>query len=332
MATPDFIKAPLALFKAIFLPHPKARPVDLSGKVIVVTGATPGSIGYESAKTFANWGAQVCVTARSAQSVEVCLQQFQNDLPEALKKNICVKQMDLQSSQSVSEFVSWFNSKYQQLDVLLNNAGIYLDMLGQWTQEKQSEDGFEIHWRVNYLGSMQLTCELLPLLKKTANKSGEVRVIMVTSHMHDNCRNEEMFEGLKPYKSVKAYGRSKLALNHFAVHLHQKLHEQHKVKFICVHPGSIYTNLVSKGLEENPAVLALREKLAWIEKIILLSPQQGAQTQIMCATDSQIQSGGYYYRCARAAFAPTLKDRSAAEKLWQQSKEWLKSIQVDVEV
>lgn len=325
MATPGFIKAPVALSRALFLPHPKAKPVDLSGKVIIVTGATPGSIGFESASMFAHWGAQVCVTVRSQQNISRCKEAFGKVLSPQAASNIHVQQMDLQSSQSVSEFTSWFSNHYQQLDVLLNNAGIYLDMLGQWKQEQLSDDGFEKHWRVNYLGNLQVSCELLPLLKQSAAKTGEARVVMVSSHMHDNCSNEELFSGLQHYKSVKAYGRSKLALSHFSLYMHEQ--QQHNnIKFVCVHPGSIYTNLVNKGLEGNPTLLAVRDKLAWMEKAILLSPQQGAQTQIMCASDPHIQSGTYYYRCAPAAFAPTLNDRNVSEKLWQESKAWLENI------
>jgi len=322
MATPDFIKAPIALINNLFLPHPKAQQVDLSGKVILITGATEGAIGYESAKVLSSWGAEVCVTARTQENAQACLASLKKANPSAL---ISVYVLDLQNDKSVSDFSSWFTQRFDNLDVLLNNAGIYLDVLGQWKEPHLSEDGKEIHWRVNFLGSVQLTCELLPLLRKTAKAKGEARIINVSSHMHDNCQNEEMFSGLTPYKSVKAYGCSKLAINHFTFFLHKKIFVKHNIKVMCLHPGSIYTNLVEKGLAGNPKLLAVRSKLAWIEKLILLSPFEGAQTQVYCASAKDVKSGAYYRRCALAEPSKSLNEAGVSEKLWKESLEWLKS-------
>jgi len=323
VATPDFIKAPIALINNLLLPHPKAPKVDLSGKVIIITGASLGSIGFESALTFISWGAKVCVTARTKENADRCLQALKNKITS---DNIEAHALDLQNEKSVVEFSAWFKARYNRLDVLLNNAGIFLDVLGQWQEPHLSDDGFELHWRVNFLGSVQLTYELLPLLKKTAKEQGEARIVNVSSHMHDNCKNEEIFSGLAPYKSVKAYGRSKLALNHFTFFLHKKLFASDNVKTICLHPGSIYTNLVEKGLAGNPTLLTVRAKLAWIEKLILLNPIEGAQTQILCASSPDIKSGAYYRRCKVEKHSPSLDQPEIAEKLWQQSLVWLQSV------
>jgi NAD(P)-dependent dehydrogenase (short-subunit alcohol dehydrogenase family) len=340
VATPDFIKAPIALINNLILAHPKAKQVDLSGKTILVTGTTPGSIGFECAKTLLQWGATVCITARNERNVQRCIDSLKIELSAfdrvsidrvpidktSIDERLKGFELDLGNSISVSSFTTWFKAEYTSLDVLINNAGIYLDVLGQWSESKLSEDGKELHWRVNYLGSVQLTCELLPILNSTAKVKGEARIVNVSSHMHDNCLNQEMFTGLQPYKSVKAYGRSKLALNHFTFYLHEKLFKAHAVKAICLHPGSIYTNLVDKGLEGNPRLLAVRSKLSWIEKLILLSPQEGTQTQLLCASDPDVSSGSYYQRCVPAQIADTLYEQGVSEKLWQETKTWLKEV------
>ena len=46
----------------LFAPKPVAGTVDMSGRRVVVTGASRGSIGYETARTLASWGANVAVT------------------------------------------------------------------------------------------------------------------------------------------------------------------------------------------------------------------------------------------------------------------------------
>ena len=243
MATPDFIKAPIALVNNLLLPHPKATEVDLSTYSVLVTGATPGSIGFECAKTLLQWGARVCISARSKENVEKSICHLTKALGDS---NILLQEeqlkgfpLDLCDSDSVKHFSDRVKLEYSSLDVLINNAGIYLDVLGQWSEPKLSDDGQELHWRVNYLGSVQLTCELLSLLTNTAEKKGEARIVNVSSHMHDNCLSQEMFSGLQPYKSVKAYGRSKLALNHFSFYLHEQLFESKKIKR-CVYIQALF--------------------------------------------------------------------------------------------
>ena len=102
---------------------------------------------------------------------------------------------------------------------------------------------------------------------------------------------------------------------------------------MCLHPGSIYTNLVEKGLEGNPTLLAVRSKLSWIERLILLNPEEGAQTQLVCASKPDAFSGKYYRRCVPAQASKSLDEQGVKEKLWQETKAWLKeaSPQLDLD-
>ena len=90
---------------------------------------------------------------------------------------------------SVAALAAWVGSTTDRLDVLVNNAGIHLDLRSKWS-EPQLVDGHEIHWRTNYLGTAQLTRLLLPLLLATADEQGEARVVNVVSKLHDRGRNE----------------------------------------------------------------------------------------------------------------------------------------------
>ncbi|MBK8289489.1 MAG: SDR family NAD(P)-dependent oxidoreductase [Cellvibrionales bacterium] len=95
---------------------------------MIVTGCAPGSIGFETARTLADWGATVIVTTRS--TVEKTVQALR-----AVTTGGAVDghTLDLASADSVAAFVAWFEKKYAgQLDILVNNAGIHLDLLSQW--------------------------------------------------------------------------------------------------------------------------------------------------------------------------------------------------------
>src|SRR3954454_21534604 len=125
---------------------PRATPADLSGKVVVVTGATPGSLGAETARLLADWGADLVTTTRRGGS----------------------HPLDLTDGDSVRGFVSWYGATHDRLDVLVNNAGVHLDLMSHWKEPQRTADGYEVHWRTNYLGTMQLTHLLLPQLSSTA--------------------------------------------------------------------------------------------------------------------------------------------------------------------
>ncbi len=329
MATPDFIKAPIALVTNLLLPHPVAQKVDMSGKQVLVTGASLGSIGYESAKQLLQFGADVCVTARSEKSLTEILEALRQELNiGAEDKRLRGKTLDLAEVQSVQNFAQWFKSEFSRLDVLLNNAGIYFDVMGKWTEEKLSDDQEEIHWRVNFLGTMHLSFELMDLLLATSEKDADVRIVNVSSHMHDNCNNEEMFTGLKPYKSVKAYGRSKLGINHMSFFLHDALHGPKGIKIFCLHPGSVYTNLAHKGLEGQPLMQIMRSRFSMIERLILLNPYQGAQTQVHCAS-ADVEGGVYFRRCKAHEYSPELKDKQAQRQVFETLQGWFKKHQLD---
>jgi NAD(P)-dependent dehydrogenase (short-subunit alcohol dehydrogenase family) len=70
--------------------------------------------------------------------------------------------LDLNSFEAVRQFAKEFNSKYEKLDILVNNAAVMLNP----EKELKTEDGFEIHFGVNHLGHFLLTRLLLDKLVK----------------------------------------------------------------------------------------------------------------------------------------------------------------------
>ena len=73
---------------------------DLSGQVVVVTGANSG-IGYEAAKEFAHKGARTVLACRSMDKVQAALDQIKQEIPEAPAE---IMQLDLANIASVREF------------------------------------------------------------------------------------------------------------------------------------------------------------------------------------------------------------------------------------
>ena len=81
------------------------------------------------------------------------------------------------------------------------------------------------------------------------------------------------------------------------------------------------------GWQDEPRWLRRTKRLATpLAPLILLTPAQAAQTTIHCATDPHLEGGHYYERCARAEPAGDARDEAAAERLWEESDRWFRSL------
>ncbi|MCG8537433.1 MAG: SDR family NAD(P)-dependent oxidoreductase [Pseudomonadales bacterium] len=314
-----------AVTRALFSKYPMVPKTDLSGKNIIVTGASPGSVGYETAKTLAGWGAQVVVTARS--KIDVMVNGLKQDLAQQqLPANITGHPLDLTDTESVEQFAQWYQNTFNgKLDILINNAGVFVDMMGKWKEQHLSQDGYEVHWRTNYLGPMHLTHLLLPMLRQSAAETGEARIVFVASVVHERGSNQDLFQLTRPYNSWQAYGNSKLGLLHAAFELNRRFKQQN-IKSYVLHPGSIASNIAHKGLEGAKVFQTLLGIFSKLQALLMLTPQQGAQTQIYCATQSNAQAGKYYDRCEVASYNPHADNVKVSERLWQQTEQWVNNI------
>ncbi len=319
---PVMIKAGL---RALFTPYPMAPRQDMRGKNIIVTGASVGSIGYETAKTLAAWGANVVVTSRS--KVDSMVESLHNDLQnEGRPAQITGHTLDTTDPISVQSFVSWYHQTFNgKLDILINNAGIFSDIMGKWKQPHLSKDGYEIHWRTNYLGPMHLTHLLLPLLKKTAAENAEARVVFVASVVHEKGSNQDMLQQTRPYNSWQAYGNSKLAVVHSAFEMQRRFGPDN-IKTYVLHPGSIATNIAHKGLEGAKIFQTLLRMVSKLQMVLMLTPEQGAQTQIYCATQPHVKPG-YYDRSEAGKHNPDADVYQISKSLWDNTEQWVKSLQ-----
>ncbi len=301
---------------------PFADCVDMTGKTVLVTGCTPGSLGFATAKALAEWGAKVVITTRTNTSSVVAI------LQAALPANASITghELDLTQATSVASFVRWFAAQCDgRLDVLINNAGVHMDLLSQWKEPHLSDDGFEIQWRTNYLGTMQLTHLLLPLLQATAKKSGDARIVNVVSQLHSKGFNAGLFAPY-PYNSWVAYGMSKLALVHATFEMQRRFSAEH-VQAYCLHPGAVFTGVADKGLAGNPLLQAVRNLMAPLERLTLLTPEEGAQTSLLCASQADLAGGRYFQQCRpRVASAESLYV-AVATRLWDETAAWVQVFQ-----
>ncbi len=293
--------------------------MELEGKVAIVTGGYSG-IGLETTKALAEKGVKVIVPVRSLEKAEDSLSELEGDIEAAV--------MDLSDLKSVASFADTILENNDQLDFLINNAGIMAN------PETRVGPGWESQFGVNHMGHFALTISLMPLLKGTPG----TRVIALSSTAHKMSAirwDDIQFES--GYDKWQAYGQSKTANALFANALSRRLKESGGLAF-SVHPGGIFTPL-QRHLPQEEMVA-----LGWINedgsptelaKQGFKTPEQGCSTTLWAATSGLLEGkpGVYCEDCNISAptdpASPMARyfgveahacDDEAAERLWEISE------------
>jgi NAD(P)-dependent dehydrogenase (short-subunit alcohol dehydrogenase family) len=272
----------------------------MSGKVCMITGANSG-IGKVTARELARMGATVVMVCRDRNRGETAKTEIE---AETGSKQVDLMLADLASQKSIRQLAEEFQSKYDRLHVLVNNAGVSLG------QRQQAEGGLERTLAVNHLASFLLTNLLLELIKASA----PARIINVTSQLEAmGTINFEDLEAEKKYSETRVYAQSKLATVLFTYELARRL-KGTGVMVNCLHPGLIKSNF---GHESNFS-LRLFIKLA---RPFMLTPEKGAETSIYLASSPQVEnvSGKYFVKKQEKQSSKQSHDEATGRRLWEVS-------------
>ncbi|ELT94178.1 hypothetical protein CAPTEDRAFT_139374, partial [Capitella teleta] len=262
----------------------------LDGKVVIVTGANTG-IGKFTALDMARRGAKVYMACRSIERATAAANEIKETI-EIDDNKLLVRELDLGSLESVRAFVEKFKSEESKLDILINNAGTFMNPLSA------TKDGFEMQVGVNHLGHFVLTLLLIEPLKAAAPS----RVVQVSSSVHSFADalgfNQMMMKDFTEdtYSRMGSYGRSKLYNILFVQELAKRL-QGSGVTAYSVHPGAIYTE-IHKHMSPIPALqTAVDAFLKYGAWPFSKDTEHGAQTTICAAVDARLasESGKYYW-------------------------------------
>lgn len=284
--------------------------MSMQGNVVVVTGSNVG-IGLETAVGVAALGATTVLACRNQAKAEVAAREVTQ---RTWNDDVHVVPLDLADLASVRKAAEDILSRWDRVDVLVNNAG------GTWSQRAVTAQGFEYTFGVNHLGHFYLTNLLLDRLRAGAPS----RIVNVTSVGHHAAWGGLRFEDLqseKGYKAMEAYCRSKLANVLFTRQLAKRL-EGTGVTANAVHPGPVRSGFGMDGDLTGFMGFGMR-----LVRPFEISPRRGAKTSLHLATSPEVatKSGIYWVRSKPGHMSRQARDDEAAARLWQESERLLSS-------
>ena len=272
------------------LSHSLSGGAPFTRRTILVTGSTDG-IGKATALALARLGHQVLVHGRDPGRGEAVLRMIRRETGGTHPDLFTA---DLSTLEGVRGLAGAVTDRYDQLDVLVNNAGVYLP------ERVLTADGLETTFAVNLLAPFLLSNLLLQALRTAA----PARIVNVASGAHFDARRMD-WENLgtgQEYDGWGAYARSKLGVVLMTFASARRL-DPAQVTVNCLHPGVICTKLLHAAFPSYPCE----------------PPEAGARTSVYLATSPEVAgvTGKYFDGMREARPSRAAHDREAQERLME---------------
>lgn len=274
----------------------------MKGQVCMITGANAG-IGKETAMELARRQATVVMVARNQEKGEIARSEI---VASTGNEDVHLLLADLSSQEEIRKLADEFKKRFNRLNVLVNNAGVFL-----WDRQ-ESADGLEMTFATNHLGYYLTTLLLWDRLLAGA----PARVVNVSSDAHLSAKlNFEDLQNERTYSGFRVYAQSKLANVLFTYELDRRRNGA-DVTVNALHPGFIASNF---GRNNGGVVgFFMRNVTPWFAR----SPAQGAETSLYLATSDEVagRSGLYFANSAEKRSSRESYNLETAGHLWAESE------------
>jgi NAD(P)-dependent dehydrogenase (short-subunit alcohol dehydrogenase family) len=296
-ALPRILLGVLALWSGLFTGEALAADtIDMKSKTALVTGSTSG-LGEVVARRLGAMGATVIVHGLNEQrGAEIAA-----EISKAGPGKAVYYSGDLSSLAQVSALAKRVKANHPKLNLLINNAGIGGASNGE---RRESADGYELVFAVNYLSHFLLTRELLPVLEAGA----PARIVNVASIGQRAVNFDDVMMN-NNYQTMSAYSQSKLAQIMYTITLSEQL-DPAKVTVNSLHPATMM---------DTPMVTASGRRP-------MASVQDGANAVMQLAVGTVVsgRTGLYFNQMNEARANQQAYDTAARKRLWDLSTELVK--------
>jgi len=282
----------LAAMLAMLAPAAMAmETIDMTGRTAMVTGSTSG-LGENVARRLGAMGATVIVHGlNEARGREIAAEITAKGPGKAV-----YYPGDLSSLEAVRTLAAQVRQNHPVLHLLINNAGI-----SGAAERRQSGDGHELVFQINYLSHFLLTRELLPVLEKGA----PARIVNVAS-IGQRAVNFDDVMMTSGYQNMAAYSQSKLAQILFTITLSEQL-DPAKITVNALHPATMMDTPMVIGMGRPP----------------MSSVEDGAAAVMQVAVGRALtgRTGLYFNQMNEARANAQAYDAAARQRLWDLSVE-----------
>jgi NAD(P)-dependent dehydrogenase (short-subunit alcohol dehydrogenase family) len=239
-------------------------------------------------------GYHVIVHGRNQEKGEIALKKIKKELNY---EQVSIVYADFESFSQIKDMVSDIYNRFESIDVLINNAGVYR------TQRNVTQEGLEETFSVNYVAPFLLTNLLINLLKKGTSS----RIVNVSTQIHSNKIRFNDLQLENNYSGYKAYSQSKAAIILFTYLLADYLKDL-RISVNCLHPGVINTKLLRSAFGSGGG-----------------PPTIGAKTLIYAATAPELENttAKYLVNNQPTTSNKITYDREIQKRLWKKTEEIL---------
>ncbi|TDC02320.1 SDR family NAD(P)-dependent oxidoreductase [Micromonospora fluostatini] len=267
-------------------------------RTILITGASDG-IGATAARQLARRGERLLLVGRSPEKLAAVAG------PAGAESFVA----DFERLDDVRALAAWVRERTDRIDVLANNAG------GVFAQRVVTVDGNERTMQVNHYAGFLLTNLLIDVLKQS--DATIVNTSSIGAHAFGKIDMGDL-DHARTYKTMKAYGDSKLANILFAKGLHARFHAV-GISAVALHPGNIASNF---GKQTGNAMMKFIYKSPLAR--LLDTPDEGAANLIWAidGTPGVTWRSGEYYNAKRAIprrVNPQQNDQALIDAVWAES-------------
>jgi NAD(P)-dependent dehydrogenase (short-subunit alcohol dehydrogenase family) len=239
-------------------------------KIAFITGAGRG-IGLETARGLGSKGVHVVLGVRKQAQGEAALEALRS---EGISADLLA--FELAEAGDHQKAFNFLTEQFGRLDILINNAGIYLEAESTSKPVTTTAATLDINtlrtiFEVNFFSTVLLTQKLLPLIEKSL--SGRiVNVSSIKGSLTLNADPESVIYNMKAF----GYDASKTALNAFTIQLAHALKDTN-IKVNTIHPGWVRSAMGGSSAD--------------------IDEKEGSETSIYYALiDENGPSGGFYFK------------------------------------
>jgi len=252
---------------AVTLPWTPSRLGNLTGKTVIVTGATNG-VGLGTARALAKAGAHVVLAVRNT--------DLGKQRAAEMGGSTSVLKLDLAEQSSVRAFPDLIDGP---IDILINNAGTLTD------RRTDTVDGFEMTLGTNLLGPFALTNLLLPRVRSQIINVGSDAERQATLRLDDlHLRRHK-------WSRLGSYAQSKLTVMLWGLELDRRLRAARSpIVSQLTHPGWVASNL--SHVSDSPLMSLAHTMARTLAQRVGNDIDEGAAPTLYCISEP-VPPGSY---------------------------------------